>query len=161
MNADTEYRVERVLDLDAVWTDLTALFLEFEAYHQAFQPRQLLPDWQARLAQRLQLHYDRLILLARADGDAVGCLVGVIRRDDGLAADTYGYLTYAFVQESHRRGGVGRALLAEAEAWCRQRGATRVELDVFDENELAVGFWSASGFRPLSLTMSKTLEPAI
>ncbi len=152
--------IEAVTDLDAVWPELTALFLEFEAYHQAFQPRALLPDWQERLKQRLRLHDDRLVLLARAGVEPVGCLVGVVRRDDGLAFDTYGYLTYAFVREASRSLGAGRKLLQEAEAWCRERGANRIELDVFSENELGVGFWSRSGFRPLSLTMTKPLERA-
>jgi GNAT superfamily N-acetyltransferase len=152
------FPVEVVSDLEAVWPELTALFLEFEAYHRAFQPRDLVPDWNERLRQRLHLHDDRLVLLGRADGEAVGCLVGVIRRDDGLAFDTYGYLTYAFVREPSRSLGAGRKLLQEAEAWCLQRGATRIELDVFAENELGVGFWTRSGFRPVSLTMSKSLE---
>ena len=150
--------VERVTDLDASWAELIVLFHEFEAYHQSFQLRQLLPDWRERLGQRLRLHDDRLILLARNGEEAVGCFVGVIRRNDGLASDTYGYLTYAFVREAHRGSGAGRALLDAAETWCHSRGATRIELDVFSENELGIGFWTASGFRPLSLTMTKALE---
>jgi GNAT superfamily N-acetyltransferase len=154
------FQIERVRDLDTAWQDLTPLFLEFEAYHQAFQPRELVPEWQERLQQRLRLHDDRLVLLARARGQAIGCLMGVIRRDDGLAFDTYGYLTYAFVRESSRSMGAGRKLLQEAEAWCRERGASRVELDVFAENDLGVGFWTRSGFTTLSLTMTKPLERA-
>ena len=152
--------VERVTHLDTVWPELTSLFLEFEAYHQTFQPRELVSDWQERLKERLRLHDDRLVLLARAGGEAIGCLVGVMRRDDGLAFDTYGYLTYAFVRQVSRSLGAGRKLLEEAESWCRERGATRIELDVFAENELGVRFWTHSGFRPLSLTMAKPLERA-
>jgi len=154
------FNIERVSDLETVWLELKSLFLEFEVYHQAFQPRELVPDWEERLKQRLRLQDDRLVLLAQAAGEPVGCLVGVIRRDDGLAFDTYGYLTYAFVREPSRSLGAGRKLLQEAEAWCRERGATRIELDVFAENELGVGFWTRSGFKPLSLTLSKLLERA-
>ena len=154
------FSIERVTDLEAAWTDLTSLFLEFEAYHQTFQPRELVSDWQERLKERLRLHDDRLVLLARAGGEAIGCLVGVMRRDDGLALDTYGYLTYAFVRQASRSLGAGRKLLEDAESWCRERGATRIELDVFAENELGVGFWTQSGFRLLSLTMAKDLERA-
>jgi GNAT superfamily N-acetyltransferase len=156
----TGISVERVRDLDASWHDLTSLFLEFEAFHKAFQPRELLADWEARLKERLHLNADRLVLLARAGEDAVGSLVGVIRRDDGLAFDTYAYLTYAFVREPHRRSGVGQMLLHAAEQWSIERGASRIELDVFAENHIGVEFWKRTGFRPLSLTMSKPLERA-
>src|SRR5687767_11135149 len=91
------FQVERVVDLDTAWSELKSLFLEFDTYHQNFRSRQLLPDWEDRLKDRLRLHDDRLVLFARFKTEAIGCLVAVVRRNDGLGIDTYGYLTYAFV----------------------------------------------------------------
>jgi GNAT superfamily N-acetyltransferase len=152
--------VERVEDVEARWAELRWLLIAFESYHQSFQPRRLLPDWEERLKQRLKPHDDRLILIAWTDAEPVGCLVVVVRRSDGLAFDTYGYLTYAFVREDVRSRGIGRQLLAYAEDWCRERGAERVELDVFGQNELGYHFWNGAGYGPLSLTLAKSLEPA-
>jgi GNAT superfamily N-acetyltransferase len=152
------FELERVTDLDAVWRDVTTLFLEFDAYHQAFQPRQLLPDWEDRLKDRLRLHDDRVILLARYKAEAIGCIVGVIRRNDGLGIDTYGYLSHAFVRERYRRAAVGRALVEAAEAWCRDRGATRIELDVVLKNALGYEFWTHSRYKWVTVTMMKPLE---
>jgi GNAT superfamily N-acetyltransferase len=150
--------IEEVTDLDAVWPHMTSLFLEFEGHNQAFEPRDLLPDWNQRLKARLALHDDRLILLASVQGHVAGCIVAVIRRDDGLARGVHGYLSHMFVREAFRRTGVGSALLARAEGWCSQRGAERVELDVFEENRLGMRFWSNAGFYTCSRTMRKSLE---
>ena len=157
---EREISVEEVEDVQARWAELKSLFIAFEAYNQAFQPRRLLSDWEERLKARLKPRDDRLVLIARFGDEPVGCLVGVVRRMDGLASDTYAYLSYAFVREDVRSRGIGRQLLAHAEDWCRERGAERVELEVFAQNELGLRFWNGAGYAPLSLTLGKSLEPA-
>ena len=150
--------IEEVADLDAAWPKLRALFKEFESYNQAFEPRELVADWEGRLKLRFRLHKDRLILIARDSDDFAGCLITVVRRDEGLAADVFAYLSYAFIRPQYRAQGIGTRLLKQAEDWCRDRGARRIELDVFIENALGVRFWSHAGFRPHSTTMRKQLE---
>jgi GNAT superfamily N-acetyltransferase len=150
--------IERVADLDADWPSIAALYEEFEAYNQAFEQRTLAPDWQRRLRERLRLHGDRAVLLANDGASAAGFIVAGIRREDGLAAQTTGYLSFAYVREQYRRQGIGRALLAEAEAWCRERGAPRVELDVFMENAAGREFWQDCGYRPISMTLTKAFK---
>jgi GNAT superfamily N-acetyltransferase len=149
--------IREVIDLDASWMHLTQLFLEFERYNQDFEPRELLPDWNQRWKQRLRLHEDRLILLAWVADEVAGCIAAVIRRNEGLANGSPGYLTYLYVREAFRGSGIGRALLGRAEVWCRARGAQRIEIDVFEKNSLGKEFWSRSGFKTYSRTMRKTL----
>jgi GNAT superfamily N-acetyltransferase len=153
-----EVVIEEVKDLDAAWTKLRALFKEFEAYNQSFEPRDLVPDWEERLKSRFRLNEDRLILVARDSDDFAGCLIAVVRRDEGLATDVFAYLSYAFIRPEYRAQGIGTHLLKQAEDWCRARGARRIELDVFIENALGMRFWSHAGFRPHSTTMRKQLE---
>jgi len=50
------------------------------------------------------------------------------------------------VARSHRRQGVGRALLAQAVEWARDVGVTKLELHVFPHNEPALRLYESFGF---------------
>jgi RimJ/RimL family protein N-acetyltransferase len=50
------------------------------------------------------------------------------------------------VAASHRRRGIGRALLEEAVAWARERGIAKLELHVFPHNEAAIALYEQFGF---------------
>jgi len=51
------------------------------------------------------------------------------------------------VAESHRRQGVGTALLAESERNLALRGVRTILLETATENEAAVAFWQRHGYR--------------
>jgi len=51
------------------------------------------------------------------------------------------------VEANERRHGVGRALLAAAEAWAAERGATRLQLLADRENAPALRFYERLGWR--------------
>jgi GNAT superfamily N-acetyltransferase len=55
------------------------------------------------------------------------------------------YLEDLFVLESHRRRGVGRALLTEVERIGRTRGMGRLEWSVLDWNANAIAFYEGFG----------------
>ncbi|HUK37345.1 MAG TPA: GNAT family N-acetyltransferase [Vicinamibacterales bacterium] len=59
------------------------------------------------------------------------------------------YLEDLFVVPRFRRHGLGRMLLAHLAAIARERGYGRVEWSVLDWNELAIGFYTALGARPM------------
>jgi RimJ/RimL family protein N-acetyltransferase len=50
------------------------------------------------------------------------------------------------VAASHRRRGIGTALLAAAEAWARDARITKLELHVFPYNEAAVALYDRLGY---------------
>jgi RimJ/RimL family protein N-acetyltransferase len=50
------------------------------------------------------------------------------------------------VAASHRRRGIGRALLEQAEAWARSAGVIKLELHVFPWNEPAIRLYEEFGF---------------
>jgi GNAT superfamily N-acetyltransferase len=57
------------------------------------------------------------------------------------------WLEDLFVRPDHRRGGVGRALLAAVAARLRERGGRRLEWAALDWNEPALSFYAALGAR--------------
>ncbi len=56
------------------------------------------------------------------------------------------YLEDLYVRESHRRRGLGRALLEAAFERARERGAVRIELGASEEDTEAIAFYEALGF---------------
>ncbi|HEX3268945.1 MAG TPA: GNAT family N-acetyltransferase [Gaiellaceae bacterium] len=50
------------------------------------------------------------------------------------------------VAASHRRHGIGRALLEAAVDWAREVGVTKLELHVFPHNEPAIALYEGFGF---------------
>lgn len=62
------------------------------------------------------------------------------------------------VGEGHRRQGIGRALFAAIRDAARERGLTRIELDVWAFNESAVRFYESIGFHTYRSYMACTLD---
>lgn len=78
------------------------------------------------------------VLVARCGGTPVG---SVMTGFDGHR----GWVYYLAVAPDRRRGGLGRALMAAAEAWLRERGAPKLQLMVREDNDAALGFYEALG----------------
>ena len=78
-----------------------------------------------------------MVLVVRDGGTLAG---SVMTGFDGHR----GWVYYLAVSPAHRHKGLGRALMAGAEAWLRARGAPKIQLMVREENE-ALGFYEALG----------------
>lgn len=93
------------------------------------------------------------ILVAREGGTVVGA---AMTGHDGHR----GALYYLGVDPDNRRGGVGRALVQAAEAWCRSRGAPKLNLLVRMENQAVLAFYEELGYLPTnSISLYRTLDP--
>ena len=85
-------------------------------------------------------------VLGRRDGDT---LVGTVMAGfDGHR----GWLYYLAVAPGRRGEGIGRALVAAAEAWLEGQGASAVRLMLRDGNE-AGGFYRALGYDAQAVTV--------
>jgi GNAT superfamily N-acetyltransferase len=51
-----------------------------------------------------------------------------------------------YLRGDARGAGLGRALLAAAVAWCRERGAAAIVLDTTEQMARAIAFYEAQGF---------------
>jgi RimJ/RimL family protein N-acetyltransferase len=77
------------------------------------------------------------------DGSIVGRLS--IARDQHPASKHVADLGL-MVAKSHRRQGIGRALLEAADGWARDAGVRKIELHVFPWNEAAIALYEQLGY---------------
>jgi GNAT superfamily N-acetyltransferase len=64
---------------------------------------------------------------------------------DSDAASRYLFVVDLAVEESQRRSGIGKALMAEAEKIARKEGAGKIALWVHEKNESAIQFYHELG----------------
>jgi len=96
-----------------------------------------------RYVRALRRHPDGALIVADDAGMIVGRLSLV--RDPHPSSAHVADLGL-MVAASHRRRGVGRALLDAAVAWARESGIRKLELHVFPHNEPAIQLYEGYGF---------------
>lgn len=78
----------------------------------------------------------------------VGILDGVVVATVMAGYDGHrGWINYLAVDPGHRRMGLGKALMVEAERLLRELGCPKINLQVRRENIEAAAFYSHLGFR--------------
>lgn len=70
---------------------------------------------------------------------------------------TRGYVNSLAVSPSHRRRGIGRALIARAEGWLIDNGAVMVALDTLAASPDSVPFYESLGYRANKLIFEREL----
>ena len=83
------------------------------------------------------------VYVAESDGEIVGRLS--IGRDPHPASAHVADIGL-MVAKSHRRRGIGWALLEEAVLWARAAGVHKLELHVFPHNDAAIAMYERFGF---------------
>ena len=96
-----------------------------------------------RYIRALRRHPDAAVYVADDDGAIVGRLS--VARDTHSASRHVADLGL-MVASTHRRRGIGRALLDQAVAWARDAGVIKLELHVFPWNEPAIRLYEGFGF---------------
>src|SRR5512142_1071132 len=62
------------------------------------------------------------------------------------------------VRSSYQNQGTGRLLMNKIEDWALMKGASSIELNVYEFNETAISFYERLGYQTLSRKMSKELR---
>lgn len=170
---DIEIRKATPSDVTAVLASQAALFAEDAAARDALRnagwPVTHGRDWTERLIE----DPDALVLVAVETGQLVGRAGG--ESVGGPAAPVVGHLigTYAapspmwlaaraellsmYVAPAARRLHIGARLVAGCTSWARSRGAARLHVSAYAQNQDAVRFYQASGFEPFSLELTQEL----
>jgi putative acetyltransferase len=104
--------------------------------------------WRAVAEERRYLraarrHADAAVFVVDDDGEIVARLS--VARDPHPASRHVADLGL-MVAASHRRRGIGRALLEKAVAWAAESGVRKLELHVFPWNRPAIALYESFGF---------------
>ncbi|MBU0595207.1 GNAT family N-acetyltransferase [Candidatus Bipolaricaulota bacterium] len=149
---------------------LCRLYHEFHQYHAAGVPDRLVelgvPPESYETSELFETlaeligRDDAAVLVSEADGELVGMAEVYVRDDEaGVLRRPWRYalLQSLFVSANWRRRGIGRALLAAAEAWAEVQGAVEVRVDTWEFGGDPVGFYQAVGYRTLRRTMVRSV----
>ena len=126
---------------------ISALLYDFNG--EALQPEAL----SRRMAEAEGLE---TAFLAELAGEPAGLLVLCIVPTLSDAEDR-AEITELYVRPSARRKGIGRCLVETALRYAQQRGSREIHLLVDPENEIALAFYQALGFRRDSWEMRRAL----
>lgn len=150
-------------DLDAA----TALIVEEARWHIAQWPADFggaddssTPGLRSQLLESVA-SASLALLVAEVSGSVVGVISGSVAdkpagglsRYDGPVA----YVGDLMVAPTHRKQGVGAALMAAFESWARAQGAATVRLYVHSGNHAAEALYDGAGFRRVHIEMRKDL----
>lgn len=153
-------RAARQADYEA----LCAMWLQLDRLHAEIRPDFFRdPTGPTRTARSLALvlnRDDRAILVAESGGVLVGFATVVAYETPEsplMRTRRRSHVSELVVERSHRRQGIGRALMEAAVEWSRQQGAAQVVLTVWEGNETAEAFYGRLGYKPLSRTLGLEL----
>jgi ribosomal protein S18 acetylase RimI-like enzyme len=75
-----------------------------------------------------------------------------------LVPRRFGVIDTLIVRKTAHRLGVGSALVRRAHQWARERGATQMELTVYEFNAGAIRFYESQGYESESRKMWRRIE---
>ncbi len=96
-----------------------------------------------RYLKAVRAHADAAVFVA-VDGDEVVARLSIAR--DPHPASSHVADLGLMVAAGHRRRGIGRSLLEQAEKWAREVGVRKLELHVFPWNDPAIALYESFGF---------------
>lgn len=82
--------------------------------------------------------------------DAPAILIFVPRR--------YAIVDSIVVKSGYQNNGIGRILMNKMQEWAIAKGATSIELNVYEFNETAISFYERLGYQTFSRKMNKELQ---
>jgi GNAT superfamily N-acetyltransferase len=149
-----------------LWRDAGRFFVSINPQTgQEPDPRGLV-EWIEEVDQRLADDPAALVLVAEVDGELVGAVTARLAEPVASAhrqvQSDFGrrrvHVDALSVATSHRRSGVGTALMTAVERWAVDQGAEVVTLESNVDNPLSMPFYEhRMGYRPHEVVFRKVL----
>ena len=153
-------RIARMQEIDRV----AALWALITEHHAGLDPlfrmrRGPVAEGELReLLRALQRDPDAVILVWDANETPQGlCIVRIDHAPPILEEIERAEITDLGVRPGLRRQGIARRLVEEAQGWIRDRGVSRVEIQVASGNAEGQAFWRAMGYGELMDVLHKRL----
>jgi ribosomal protein S18 acetylase RimI-like enzyme len=144
---------------------MNALFEEIHRFHVEALPDYFrMPDGPIHPREAIVALLDDplvALLVAEVEGEVAGLVDVRIRSAPDaplLVPHTFAVIDTIVVGQSHQRDGVGRALMAAAEAWARGQGVSEMRLGVWEFNSGAMAFYTALGYQTGMRRMFRRLD---
>jgi ribosomal protein S18 acetylase RimI-like enzyme len=144
------------------YNSLCELFDEVDALHRANLPHIFQKPGGAA---REQDYYAGLIadenialFVAQAGGQLVGFVHAMVREAPAIpifVPRRYAIVDSIVVRSGFQNHGIGRTLMENMQEWAIAKGATSIELNVYEFNQTAISFYEGLGYQAFSRKMSK------
>ena len=98
------------------------------------------------------------VLLAEADGEAVGYLCGWLSQAPPYRTIALeGELENMMLQPGYRSKGVGSQMVEQFLQWCKEKKADKVKVEASAPNTEGIHFYEKNGFVPYSVILEQDL----
>jgi ribosomal protein S18 acetylase RimI-like enzyme len=103
---------------------------------------------------------DRSLWVAQVDEAVIGVVLvkEMTSPDDPIFCQRkYAYVDEVVVAERFRGRGIGRLLMERAEQWAMERGLGEIELNVWEANQSAIGFYEGLSYETIRRRMRRII----
>lgn len=156
--------IVREFDGNSDFDGIRACLIELQDFERRIDPRRPAGDEiaSACISDALSecAEWRGTIFVAEEGGEIAGYTTVLAKVRSGELDDgdfEYAYVADLVVRERHRDRGIGRKLMAKAEAYARGEGARWLRVSVLAENESARRLYMTSGFSELHVELEKEL----
>jgi diamine N-acetyltransferase len=101
------------------------------------------------------------LLVAAVGENLVGFVHAIVRDTPAISVFVprrYAIVDGLVVKSGFQKHGIGRILMDKMQEWAIAKGATSIELNVYEFNESAIAFYERLGYQTFSRKMSKELK---
>ena len=144
---------------------MSALFEEIDALHRQHHPEIFRkPEGPPREPEYWQGWFaDENVgfFVSERNGEILGFVSGVVKESPPIpimVPRRYAVVDSISVKREFQGNGIGRALMEFFQEWASSKGATSLDLNVFEFNQDAVRFYERLGFESVSHRMSKAIK---
>jgi ribosomal protein S18 acetylase RimI-like enzyme len=140
------------------------IFSEENRYHAELMPEIfqvanpiMTPEWFDEVVKDPR----KALFVAELEKEVVG--VALVELKTNLSDPIFRQRRYAYIEEiavaaSHRDQGIGRLLMESVHQWGQEQGIAEIELQVWDRNVKAIGFYQKLGYQMWRRTMRYTID---